>query len=62
MTFTFTQIHSFILLPTIGKIISSLSAFMDEEKYFFLDQTEILSFCCPLGTLRFRLKGSIGLN
>ena len=29
MTFTFTQIHSFILLTTIGKIISSLSAFMD---------------------------------
>ena len=38
------------------------SAVMDEEKYLFCDQTEILFFCCPLGTLRFRLKGSIGLN
>ena len=61
-TFTFTQICSFILLPTIGKITSSLSAFMGEEKYFFLDQKEILSFCCPLGTLQFCLIGSIGLN
>ena len=61
MTFT-SQIYSNILLPTICKIVSNLSAVMDEEKYFFLDQTEILSFCCPLGTLRFRLKGSIGLN
>ena len=34
MTFT-SQIYSYILLPTIGKIISSLSAFMDEEKYFY---------------------------
>ena len=51
-----------ILLPTIGKITSSLSAFMGEEKYFFLDQKEILSCCCPLGTLQFCLIGSIGLN
>ena len=57
MTFT-SQIYSYILLPTICKIISSLSAVMDEEKDFFSWPNRDFIF----GTLRFCLKGSIGLN
>ena len=40
------------MLPTIGKIISSLSEFMDEEKYFLRillkQNTALLSYVCVL--------------
>ena len=53
----------FILLPTILQdYIKPFSSHGWKKKYFFLDRTQILSFWCPRGTLRFWLKGSIGLN
>ena len=60
MTFT-SQIYSYILLPTICKIISSLSAVMDEEKYFFLTKNRyhlsvvLLGHRFELGGIRFPL-------
>ena len=60
--FHFSNLFIHIAANNLQDYIKSFSSHGWREKYFFLDQTKISSFCCPLGTLRFCLKGSIGLN
>ena len=60
--FHFSNLFIHIAANNLQDYIKSFSSHGWREKYFFLDQTKILSFWCPRGTLLFFLKGSIGLN